>query len=330
MRDQHKRILITGASGCVGQYLAETLIRQTSHELFLLVRDPKKLRIDVQARPGITVIPGNLREIEALSGLLQTINIAVLTATVWGGDDVYDINVNKTIELMSLLDPDHCEQVIYFSTESILGHDNTLLPEALELGTPYIRSKYLCHQKIQSLAIAPKVTTLFPTLVFGGDGRKPYSQISAGLPDVMKWMPLVRFFQGDGSFHFTHAQDIATVVAHLVDHPPTAGDSRELVLGNPALHVNQAVEEICAYLNQRIYFRIPVSLKLADVLIKVFNVQVSEWDRFCLRYRHFTHAHPITPATFGLPVYCPSVADLLCVSGITRRQARKALVSPGQ
>jgi nucleoside-diphosphate-sugar epimerase len=327
VRDQHKRILITGASGCVGQYLAETLIRQTSHELFLLVRDPKKLRIDTQARPGITVIPVNLHEIDALSGLLQTIDTAILTATVWGGDDVYDINVNKTVELINLLDPDRCAQVLYFSTESILGHDNTLLPEALECGTPYIRSKYLCHQKIQSLAIAPKVTTIFPTLVFGGDERKPYSQISAGLADVMKWMTLVRFFQADGSFHFTHAQDIATVVAHLVDHPPALGESRELVLGNPAIHVNQAIEEICAYLQQRIYFRIPISLRLADLLIMLFQVQVSDWDRFCLRYRHFTHTSSITPATFGLPVYCPTIPDLLKISGILPPQPRKALAS---
>lgn len=327
MAEPQKRILITGASGCVGQYLAETLIRQTPHELFLLVRDPKKLLVDTQARPGITVIPGNLREIDALSGLLQTINTAVLTATVWGGDDIYDINVGKTLDLLSLLDPAVCEQVLYFSTESILGRDNTLLPEALEFGTPYIRSKYLCHQKIQTLAIAPKVTTLFPTLVFGGDDRKPYSQISAGLADVMKWMPLVRFFQADGSFHFTHAQDIATVVAHLVDHPPALGESRTLVLGNPAMHVNQAVEDICAYLNQRIYFRIPVSLQLADVLIKLFNVQVSDWDRFCLRYRHFTHADSVTPASFGLPVYCPTIADLLQVSGITPHPVAKALAS---
>lgn len=327
MRDQHKRILITGASGCVGQYLAETLIRQTSHELFLLVRDPKKLRIDTQARSGITVIPGNLREIDALSGLLQTIDAAVLTATVWGGEDVYDINVNKTVELINLLDPDVCQQVVYFSTESILGRNNTLLPEAIECGTPYIRSKYLCHQKIQSLAIAPKVTTIFPTLVFGGDERKPYSQISAGLADVMKWMTLVRFFQADGSFHFTHAQDIATVVAHLIDHPPAAGEPRELVLGNPAIHVNDAVEEICAYLHQRIYFRIPLSLRLADLFIALFNVHVSEWDRFCLRYRHFTHANPVTPATFGLPVYCPTIPDLLKISGIMSRETRKALAS---
>jgi nucleoside-diphosphate-sugar epimerase len=321
--DQRKRILITGASGCIGQYLAETLIHQTPHELFLLVRDPRKLCFDTQARPGIRVITGNLRNLEALSELLPTLNTAILTATVWGGEDVYDINVDQTLALMAQLDPEVCEQVIYFSTESILGHDNALLPEALEYGTPYIRSKYLCHQQIQKLAIAPQVTTIFPTLVFGGDGRKPYSQISAGLPDVIKWMSLVRFFQADGSFHFTHAQDIATVVAYLVDYPPDPGVRRDLVLGNPAITVNDAVEEICSYLQQRIYFRIPLSLQLADLFIALFRVHVSDWDRFCLRYRHFTHANPITPAAFGLPTYCATVHDLLKLSGIVPRQQRK-------
>ena len=38
------RIFITGASGCIGHYLVETLIENTDHELFLMMRNPAKLR----------------------------------------------------------------------------------------------------------------------------------------------------------------------------------------------------------------------------------------------------------------------------------------------
>lgn len=311
-----KRIFITGASGCIGHYIADILIHQTTHDLFFMVRDPNKLKFDFNARPGITVIPGDMRDIEQVGRLLKTMNVAVLVATAWGGEDIYDINVFKTIRLMNLLDPVVCEQVIYFSTASILDRHNQPLREAGDIGTDYIKSKYTCHLHLSKLAIAPKITTLFPTLVFGGDDRKPYSHLSSGIKEVVKWIDLIRFLRTDASFHFLHAQDIAQVVAYFIDNPPELDDPHEFILGNPALTVNQTVEIICKYLKKRIYFRIPLSLRLANILIRLFRIQMAPWDRFCMEYRHFTYESPINPDSFGLSGYCPTLRDLLKVSGI--------------
>jgi nucleoside-diphosphate-sugar epimerase len=319
-----KRIFMTGASGCIGHYIADLLIQQTSHDLFFFVRDPQKLKFDYNARPGITLIEGDMQEIERVGRLLKTIDCAILAATAWGGaQQTYDTNVTKTIRLMNLLDPLVCEQVLYFSTASILDRHNQPLPEAETLGTDYIQSKYICHQQISKLAIAPQVTTLFPTLVFGGDAQKPYSHLSAGIKDVTRWIDLIRFLKADASFHFLHAQDIAQVVLHLVEAPPEPGPDHEVVLGNPAITVNRAVEEVSAYLNKRIYFQIPLSIQLANLIIKLFQIQMAPWDRFCLNYRHFTYQNPVSPASFDLPAYCPSIADLLKISGIAQRSAVK-------
>lgn len=312
-----KRILVTGASGCIGHYICEALIEDTEHELYLLVRDPQKLKLDVNVRPGIHVIQGNMREIDALRGLLSTIDVAILTAAAWGGEqEAFDINVTKTVRLLQLLDPEVCEQVVYFSTESVLDQQNQLLKAAGALGTDYIRSKYIALSQIQRLAIAPKITTLFPTLVFGGDGQKPYSHLSAGLPDVVKWIGLVKFFRGDGSFHFIHARDIALVVRRLVDCPPAADEPRWLVLGNPAMTVDEAVEQACNYFGQPIRFRMPLPLWSADFFIAAFRIQMAAWDRFCLEYRHFTHENPANPATFGMTPFCPTLADIFKTRGI--------------
>lgn len=311
-----QRIFITGASGCIGHYLVETLIHTTHHELFLLMRNPAKLQVDCSVRDGIHVLKGDLRHIKQFSDILATIDTAILTATVWGDPtETYEINVNKTLELIKLLDPQRCRQVIYFSTASILNRDNQPLPEAKTLGTDYVRTKYICHERLQALAIAPKITTVFPTLVFGGDGKKPYSHLSAGLDDVLKWMKLIRFFRIDGSFHFVHAQDIADVVTHLADHPPQAGDSRELVLGSDAVQVNQAIREICRYLGIPILLQIPLFLQLANIIIVLFRIQMEDWDRFCLSYRHFSYQNPVSPATFGKTSYCATVDELMKVSG---------------
>jgi nucleoside-diphosphate-sugar epimerase len=326
-----KRIFLTGASGCIGHYITEALIQETDHELYLLVRNPKKLGFDYEARPGITILQGDLLQIERFGNLLKTIDVAILAATAWGGQqETFDVNVVKTIRLMELLDPAVCEQVIYFSTASILDSKNQLLKEAGQLGTDYIRSKYDCLGRLSKLAIAPNITTLFPTLVLGGDANKPYSHLSSGLADVVKWVDLIRCFKADGSFHFIHGRDIAQVVRYLIDHPfaydliaeADTTPTNRLVLGNQQVTVNQAVEEVCAYLGKKIYFRVPLSIWLANILIVLFRIQMAAWDRFCLNYRHFTYQNPVNPGTFSLPTYCATFTDVLKISGIPEVRVR--------
>ena len=306
-----QRILITGASGCIGHYLAEMLIQQTPHQVFLLVRQPQKLKVNVQERPGITVLCGDLRNLEPFHALLPTFTCVVLAATAWGDPNVvFEVNVTQTVDLVSRLDPTVCQQVLYFSTASILDRHLDPLPAAWELGSDYIRSKYLCSEQLSQLQGIPKLVKLFPTLVFGGDGHKPYSFLSADFPQVFRWVDLIRWFKADGSFHFIHARDIAQVVAHLIEHPDAA-PADKLVLGNPEVTANDCIAALCAFTHRRIYGQLNVSPRLANLLINLFNIQMADWDRFCLDYRYFGYDRPVNPATFGLPSYCPTLTDLL-------------------
>ncbi len=318
-----QRIFITGASGCIGHYVLESLLANTNHELFLLLRNPCKLQLDINKQSRVHILQGDIREIEQFADLIVTMDSAILIATSWGGAPaIYDVNVTGNLRLMELLDPERIQQVIYFSTASILDRQNRPLKEAGQVSFDYIRSKHQCHQKLRALAIFPKITTLFPTLVFGGDTNKPYSHISSGLPEVTKWIDLIRFFRADGTLHFIHAKDIATVVTYLVDHAPKADESRELVLGNPALAVNEAVAEVSHYLGRSIYFQIPLTQGLIDFFIKLFNVRMEDWDRFCLKYRHFTYQNPLTPINFGIDTYCATVAELFQATGIESKQRK--------
>jgi nucleoside-diphosphate-sugar epimerase len=318
-----KRIFITGASGCIGHYIVETLIKETNHELYLLVRNKDKLKFDYQARSGINILEGDLREIEEFSDLLlKEINVAILIATAWGGaGEAYDINVVKTIALLEMLNPNICEQVLYFSTASILDRHNQLLPEAAQFGTDYIRTKYQCFTELSRLKIADRIVTLFPTLVFGGDKDKPLSHLSSGLPEIVKWIDLIRWLKAEGSFHFIHAQDIAQVVNYLVNNPlkidRDEGEKeliKKVVLGNPYMTVNQAIEEICSYFHKPRYLKFTLSLWLIDLLIKVFKIEMDSWSYFSLKYRHFIYKNPVNPAILGLNNYCSSLEKLLKIS----------------
>lgn len=96
-----KKVFITGASGCIGHYLAETFIYHTDYELYLLVRSPQKLRFNTEARGGIHVVQGDLLDIEQQADLLKTINVAILAATAWGGaQESFETNVVKQPSLL--------------------------------------------------------------------------------------------------------------------------------------------------------------------------------------------------------------------------------------
>lgn len=312
-----KRIFLTGATGCIGQYLTEQLIRETDHELFLLARNPSKFQIDLQVRPGVQVVQGDMLQIGDHADLLKTMDVAILTAAAWGDPALTEaINYSRTLELLDSLDPARLEQAFYFSTASILNYQRQLLPEAEQFGTDYIATKARCLKAIEQRAIAPKVTAIFPTLVFGGDASHPYSHLTGSIRDVIQWIGLARWFQVDASFHFAHAYDIAQVVRWLVDHPQLHPEGiRKVVVGNPALTVNQAVTEICRYYGKWQPPRFPLYPWLAEFFIKVFNIEVAEWDRFCIRYRHFVHDEVVNPRSLGLVPYAASLADLLKASG---------------
>ncbi|MEM9149213.1 MAG: NAD(P)-dependent oxidoreductase [Cyanobacteria bacterium P01_F01_bin.3] len=315
------RIFITGASGCIGHYLVETLIKNTDHELFLMMRNPAKLQIPTDTRPGVHVLTGDLRKIAQFADLLKTMDAAILVATSWGDpQESYEINVEKTLETINLLDPERCKQVIYFSTASILDRDNTPLKEAGEIGTDYVRTKYICHEKLKDLEIAPHITTVFPTLVFGGSENKPYSHISGGLPEIAKYIGIIRFISADGSLHYIHAKDIADVVRYLIDNPPGPEDPREIVIGNPSKTADEVVEEVSQYMGKNIFFRIPLSIGLANAIIKTFNIRMADWDRFCMDYRHFTYQNPVTPSSFGLEDNYPTLADVFRSAGVTPKR----------
>ena len=335
------KIFITGSSGCIGHYVVEQLLQHTNHELYLLVRNPAKLNILIPDTQRVKMIAGDLHGIENFRDLIQQMDWAILMATAWGDpQETYCINVTQTLRLIELLHEGNCRHTFYFSTESILDRRNQLLPQAGELGTDYIRTKYLCLQQLERSLFAPYITVFFPTLVFGGDAQKPSSHLSAGLKDILKWLWLIRFFRVDASFHFLHAYDIAQVVLGVLEESaslealpqkesflPEPLESlgsnektlRKVILGNPALTVNQAIVEICQYCQRSILFQFPLWIWLANFFIWLFRVRMADWDRFCLQYRHFVHEDSVNPRSFQRQPYAETIADLLKVSGIPKK-----------
>ncbi|MEO0853997.1 MAG: NAD(P)H-binding protein, partial [Cyanobacteria bacterium J06648_11] len=93
-----RNVFITGASGCIGHYVVATLIERSPDHLFLLLRDPSKLKFQPD-RDRVTIIPGNLEGIDEHADLLKRMDAVVHLATAWGHPSV---DVEATLQLLNL------------------------------------------------------------------------------------------------------------------------------------------------------------------------------------------------------------------------------------
>ena len=325
------RILITGASGCVGQHIADLLYRETDAELLLWLRDPSKLTAVPAADPRITLLVGDLRDAEPHRAQIASATRIIHTATAWGDPErAQQVNVVAVKQMLAATNPEILEQVVYFSTASILNKDLHLLPEAMPYGTEYIQTKAQCLEQLEQHPLAQRIVAVFPTLVFGGrvdgSGVFPTSYLTAGLKEGTRWLWLAKWLRAEASFHFIHAADIARVCAHLATSPhqpnPEVGQGavRRLVLGQPSVTVNETVKRLCRW-RRGWYPPIGLDLRgwLIEGLIKLLRIEVNAWDRFSIRQRHFVHDPISPPERFGLVSHAPTLEAVFEDAGLKHR-----------
>ena len=325
------RILITGASGCVGQHIADLLYRETDAELLLWLRDPSKLTAVPAADPRITLLVGDLRDVEPHRAQNASATRIIHTATAWGDPErAQQVNVVAVKQMLAATNPEVLEQVVYFSTASILNKDLQLLPEAMPYGTEYIQTKAQCLEQLEQHPLAQRIVAVFPTLVFGGrvdgSGVFPTSYLTAGLKEGARWLWLAKWLRAEARFPFIHAADIARVCAHLATNPHQAnpevgqGAVRRLVLGQPAVTVNETVKRLCRW-RRGWYPPIGLDLRgwLIEGLIKLLRIEVNAWDRFSIRQRHFVHDPISPPERFGLVSHAPTLEAVFEDAGLKHR-----------
>ena len=322
-------ILITGASGCVGQYITNWLIENSSSELFLWVRDPKKITSINIENPRIKVLVGDLRQSNKFKKEISQVNRLIHTATAWGDPKrAKEVNIDAVKNLLNLLNPSNIKQIIYFSTASVLDRNLNLLPEAFTYGTEYIQTKAQCLRELESHHLSTKIIAVFPTLVFGGrlDGKSkfPISYLTEGLRDAFRWIWLARWIKLCSRFHFIHAADIAFICGHLATSnfepvkPFSDTKIKKFVLGQPYISIDVVIQTLLRWKGMSRVPQIPLWTWLIELLTVLLPIQITNWDRFSLRQKHFIHEPVTSPETFGGISHAKTINQVLHNSGLTK------------
>lgn len=290
-------VFVTGITGSVGSYLADMLI-ESDLEIYALVRTPENLPESIKKAKNIKILQGIMENIFPFKDEINSAHYIIHIATNWDDDNKGDsLNRIHTEHIFNMVDPDKIKRIIYFSTASILGRDNKLLPQAREIGTGYIKSKYDFCVYLKNSPLRDKVITIFPTMVIGGDKKHRYSHIGEGLRSAKKMIRFLRFFTLEGSFHFIHSKDIAKIIMHLMYQK---NPKQEYVVGNKPQTISEIIKNLANYFGYRVWFQIKIPIKLLLNIAKIFRIQVKPWDKFCMEYKYFVY-DAVDASSFDLP-----------------------------
>ncbi len=186
------KILVTGPTGFVGSHLVGNLLSE-NYNLRILLRHPEKA--SRFSHPQLEFFYGDLRNPDSLKNIFQDIDIVFHCAAFlgkpghWGKKkDFFQTNVEGTKNLFSQALNSKVNKIVYVSSTTVLGHNDSLVP--LNEFSPYIYSKnFYSVSKIEAEKIALDfflnsqlpLTILRPAWIIGPDKNQALFALAGAL-----------------------------------------------------------------------------------------------------------------------------------------------------
>jgi len=241
------RVLVTGATGFTGGYLAR-LLAGRGQQVRALVRDVT--RAEPLAVGGVELIAGDLRVPDSLAAALTDVavvyNIAALYREAGLPDDTYfDVNARAVARLIAAAAAAGVRRVVHCSTvgvhgdvgQGVAGEDAPFAP-----GDVYQRSKVEGERLAREAERQHRIEVVIarPTGIYGPGDRR--------LLKLFRGVARRRFvYLGDGriSYHLTYVEDVAEGLRLCGEVPQAAG--RTYIIGGPDTPtLTEIVQEIAA------------------------------------------------------------------------------------
>ncbi|HRU81109.1 MAG TPA: NAD(P)-dependent oxidoreductase [Candidatus Methanomethylicus sp.] len=291
------RVALTGASGFLGGYLAEALVRN-GHIVIGLVRDP-------DTQPALLSLGAELRRIDltdksTLAGAVEGSDVIVHLAayyTFHGRKEQYRrVNVEGTLSLIEAAAASGVRRFIYCSSTEAMGpvesppaDESAPLNPAYEYG----RSKAEAEALVRSCpAMGIDYTIIRPSGIYG----------PRNVDDVAYWTITsfaknsiaTRFIVGDGQrlVQFTHVSDVVSGFMLAIEKPD-ASRNKTFIIAAESAHAYAEVYSILA----EICGRSPPRHHLHPLLAKAMIAPVEALNRLAGRENFLWHTSTVSSVT---------------------------------
>jgi uncharacterized protein YbjT (DUF2867 family) len=248
-------ILLTGASGLVGQAVLTRLVAETT-PVRCLVRDPRRLgalRVRVQIALGDLADPPSFRN--AMRGVDTVIHLAATMRDQPRGS-IEELDAIATWRMVDAARRAEVERFIFFSA----------LGASTQSRSRLLRAKALSEQAIHE---SPMPSIVFaPSIVYApGD---PFLSLLGRLAMIPGVMPIMG--RGNAAFQPIYVEDVADCVLAALHRPSGASSERYELAGPQTLDYAEIVELVLASLGKRralVRIPTPVVLRSLDLLERV-------------------------------------------------------------
>ncbi|NVJ98910.1 MAG: NAD-dependent epimerase/dehydratase family protein [Alphaproteobacteria bacterium] len=248
------RILLTGATGFVGSFVAPVLAR-CGHPLRLAVRDQGRVDPALASLPNTDVFEtGDLADDtpldEAMQGVQTVVHLAGLGHILSGQpeeDAFMRSNAQATANLAAAAQKAGAKRFIHLSSVAAIAPNSVsiVIDDRTDLSpqTPFARSKRAAEGHVQAFAENREAlaVSLRPPLIVGAAARGNWALLqrlaATGLP--------LPFGLARNRRSVIDLETLANAIAHLCETPPDPGLSGNyLITGSPALALRDVIKAL--------------------------------------------------------------------------------------
>ena len=217
------RILITGASGFIGQHLIEDL--QTSdYKLFLLTRDSLKHFRNVPEN-SVKII-GDINNQNFLNSALKNIDFVInIAAEVRNKSHFYNTNVLGTKNLINAIIENKIKKLIHISSVGVYGkqysNNETIINEEYNCNpqNEYEISKYESEKLLLEAKNKFQLIILRPTNVYGE--YHPYNALLNLISHIKSNKPIL--YSKDAIVNYLYVKDLTSIIINFVNDNNSTG-----------------------------------------------------------------------------------------------------------
>jgi nucleoside-diphosphate-sugar epimerase len=226
-----RRVLVTGAAGCVGTYLVDELLGR-GYEV--IAADRPGVPVAQAGREGLEVLGVDLADPEAAAAAVRGADAVVHAAAIvdisMGFDVLRRVNLEAVRALYDEARRQGCASFVFLSTGALYATSGVAPGERLHEGSPveakndYERTKLWAEEYLQSRpAGGPRVSILRPALIFGPRGKVLGAALATAAPMIGRWLGRVPRFAGGPRNNWVHAQDVARAALFLLESQQPEG-----------------------------------------------------------------------------------------------------------
>jgi dihydroflavonol-4-reductase len=214
-------ILLTGATGFLGSYIAEQLVSR-NYPVKALVRQGSDRKALSAIKEKIEFLEGDLTDILSLREAVKEADTIIHCAALVSLDKndknlLYKINVEATRDLVNIALENKVRNFIYISSVAALG-DQLIQYQSdghqisKDTVSEYARSKYMGELEVwRGYQEGLKVSVLNPSVVIGPGSWQQ------GSPALFRYVWEKNRYYTEGNFNYVDVRDVATAVCLLLE-----------------------------------------------------------------------------------------------------------------